>query len=80
MKSTLLILIGLLLFSACKKVERVLLLEIPAAYVGVYDTIYPLSYLPAYPGSNWDYINQNNDTSSRVSGADYVLDSYEVSP
>lgn len=42
----------------------------------VYDTIFPKAYLPAYPGSHWTYLDQNDSTIiSEVSG-DYILDYY----
>jgi hypothetical protein len=40
-------------------------------------TIYPLSYLPVYPGSSWKYINENNDTVVYSTETDYKLHSYK---
>jgi hypothetical protein len=44
-----------------------------------YSTMYPLSYLPVYPGSYWKYINKNGDTVVQTTDAEYKLDSYVYS-
>lgn len=41
-----------------------------------YDTIYPQSYFPVYPGSKWKYLDQNNDTVSCKTDSVYKLDYY----
>jgi hypothetical protein len=38
--------------------------------------VYPLSYLPVYPGSYWKYLDQNGDTTLQTTSDDYVLNSY----
>ena len=43
-----------------------------------YDTIFPLSYLPVYPGSFWKYIDPFNDTIALLTDTAYILDFYEV--
>ncbi len=42
----------------------------------LYDTIFPLSYFPVYPGSFWEYVNYLNDTNRLVTDPAYVLDFY----
>lgn len=37
--------------------------------------LYPLSYLPAYPGSYWKYIDSFGDTTESTVEGDYILDS-----
>lgn len=41
-----------------------------------YDTIFPNSYFPAYPGSYWRYLNANNDTVLIETSSEYELDRY----
>lgn len=45
----------------------------------VYDTVYPLSYFPAYPGSWWKYVDSNNDTTENTTAPGYLPDSYIIS-
>lgn len=42
-----------------------------------YITIYPLPYLPVYPGSNWKYLDQNGDTVIQTTDPEYKLNSYK---
>lgn len=44
-----------------------------------YDTVYPLSYFPAYPGSWWKYVDSNGDTTENTTSSDYLPDSYVIS-
>jgi hypothetical protein len=46
----------------------------------VYDTLFPLSYFPAYPGSYWKYVDINGDTTVSSTDSVYHLDSYQVYP
>ncbi len=58
-------------FMSCKKDVAV-----PAANSSVaFDTLYPNSYLPAYPGSYWKYMDSNGDTSGIYTGT-YIKDCY----
>ncbi len=41
-----------------------------------YTTIYPLPYLPVYPGSFWRYLNKNNDTIIQSTDSEYKLHHY----
>jgi len=41
-----------------------------------YDTIFPLSYFPAYPGSYWEYIDTDSNTSIKKTDPEYILDYY----
>ncbi len=41
-----------------------------------YKTIYPLPYLPVFPGSSWTYINMDGDTVSQTTSSEYQLNSY----
>jgi hypothetical protein len=43
-----------------------------------YDTIYPLSYLPAYPGSYWQYVDDSGNTSMILTDSIYKLDYYMI--
>lgn len=67
-----LILISPIFFSSCKK-DQVLASN---SSVPVYDTLFPLDYFPAFPGSYWKYINSNNDTTISQTSAEYKLDHY----
>lgn len=42
----------------------------------LYDTIFPLDYFPAFPGSYWRYVNSNNDTSLITTEPEYQKDYY----
>ena len=42
-------------------------------------TIYPLPYLPVYPGSKWTYLNQNGDTLIQSTAPEYQLHQYQIS-
>jgi hypothetical protein len=66
--------------SSCRKDD---LLEIPPppeepllcpTFTGPYDTIFPEPYLPIYPGSNWVYVDSNNNyvTTYQATGYDLV--------
>jgi hypothetical protein len=55
----------LLFFISCKKKEQ-----------EVIPTIYPLSYLPVYPGSKWIYLNEAGDTVIQSTSASYELHQY----
>lgn len=41
-----------------------------------YDTIFPLDYFPAFPGSYWKYVDSNNDTTVRKTDSLYKKDYY----
>lgn len=41
-----------------------------------YDTIYPQSYFPVYPGSTWKYLDQNNNIALCKTDSVYKLDHY----
>lgn len=41
-----------------------------------YDTIFPLSYFPVYPGSFWKYIDSNNDTILITTDSTYSKDAF----
>lgn len=43
-----------------------------------HDTIFPLPYFPAYPGSWWKYVDNHFDTTTRSTAPEYKPDSYEV--
>lgn len=43
-----------------------------------YDTIFPLNYFPAYPGSYWKYVDSNNDTTIIKTDTSYQKDSYTI--
>ena len=64
----------LLFFTACKKHN--------STHTGktdlTYDTIKPLSYFPAYPGSYWKYIDSNNDTIVYKTDSIYKKDYYVI--
>lgn|SRR5574344_1313946 len=45
--------------------------------VSEFDTIFPKSYLPVYPGSYWVYGNEDGRIDSVFSADDYVLDYYQ---
>lgn len=66
MKHLYLLFIILILFS-CNKYEE----------VNEYETIYPLPYLPAFPGSYWKYLDENGDTVVINTDPEYKLHSYE---
>lgn len=68
------ILLFLVIFS-CRKPEE----EEPLPEPLVYDTLYPLSYLPAYPGSYWKYTDISGELSAIYTGPDYVKASYQAS-
>ena len=53
---------------SCKKEEQV-----------NYQTIYPLPYLPVYPGSYWIYLDENGDTVISATDKTYILHSYKSS-
>lgn len=55
----------LLVLISCKKEKK----EVPP-------TIYPLSYLPVYPGSHWVYIDEKGDTAAQYSDSEYKLHQY----
>ncbi len=62
------------MFFACEKNQ-----EIPMAKEPSYDTIYPRSYFPVYPGSWWKYkINNAEIITSSVSN-EYQLNFYRIS-
>ena len=44
-----------------------------------YDTVFPQSYLPAFPGSYWKYTDMNGQVSSIGTGPDYIKDAYSES-
>ena len=39
-------------------------------------TIYPLPYLPVYPGSRWRYLNSDGDTITYTTGNEYSENAY----
>jgi hypothetical protein len=41
-----------------------------------YQTIYPQSYLPVYPGSTWQYTDETGDTIIYKTDDNYILNSY----
>src|SRR4030095_5992968 len=53
-------------FSSCKKEED----------DHSYPTIYPLPYLPVYPGSDWTYLDDDGDTIIYKTESNYILHSY----
>jgi len=59
------IVIILLIVSSCKKEDS-----------KNYQTIYPLPYLPVYPGSFWKYISDKGDTVTYTTSDNYILDSF----
>jgi len=75
MKTNILILLAILLMTACRKDDVVIDPSIvnPAT---TYDTIKPKSYLPYFPGSWWKY--QLNDTAEITisTSSTYILHSY----
>ncbi len=62
------------LFFSCKKdkVPPILPPTIPKTI----DTLYPLSYLPVYPGSYWKYVDSNGDSTIDITNPTYELDYY----
>jgi hypothetical protein len=55
-----------IVFFSCKKDQQV-----------DYETIYPLPYLPVYPGSHWTYLDENGDTLVQSTSSEYQLHSYK---
>ena len=41
-----------------------------------FDTIFPLSYLPCFPGSFWKYLDSSNDTTTINTDPSYVKDNW----
>jgi hypothetical protein len=41
-----------------------------------YDTIFPLNYFPVFPGSYWEYVDSNNDTTIIRTDSSYKKDQY----
>lgn len=74
----LLLLFGLL--TACQRDPDVPVAEDQVAdpSVPVIDTAFPKSYFPVYPGSTWEYRNENGQLQSSYTHPGYVLDSYWV--
>lgn len=64
----------LLFFTACKKHNSTQTGKTNLTY----DTIKPLSYFPAYPGSYWKYIDSNNDTIVYKTDSIYKKDNYVI--
>ncbi|MFM7217709.1 MAG: hypothetical protein ACKO1U_06800 [Bacteroidota bacterium] len=64
---------GILLLSSCSKDEHTP--SLPPAVAG-YDTLYPLSYFPCWPGSWWLYVDSNGDSTITRSDTAWHLDSY----
>jgi hypothetical protein len=42
-----------------------------------FDTIYPMTYFPTFPGSYWIYENENGSIDTSFTSNDYILDYYE---
>ncbi len=63
------IVLSLLVFAACKKQKT-------TPNPGAEQTITPLSYFPAYPGSYWKYVDLNGDSTMSSTSAEYEKDSY----
>jgi len=63
-------------FISCGK--DVAVKDTPIKKIKTYDTIFPLSYFPAYPGSYWKYSDSNNDTFVFSTDPVYKLDSYII--
>lgn len=42
------------------------------------DTLFPLNYFPAYPGSYWTYVDSNNDTTTSYTDPTWYQDHYEI--
>lgn len=61
------------LFFSCKK-DKVPPIVVPKTF----DTLYPLSYLPVYPGSYWKYVDSNGDSTIDITNPTYELDCYTV--
>ncbi len=71
----LLLLTGIITINACKKDADVIVTPTPTP-THHFDTLFPLSYFPAYPASFWRYINSANDTVICKTDSSYKLDSY----
>jgi len=50
----------------------------PAAPATTYDTIFPLDYFPAFPGSWWRYLDATGDTVTFSTDPDYRKDAYTI--
>jgi hypothetical protein len=59
------------LFFSCKKDKAP-----PVTIPKTIDTLYPLSYLPVYPGSYWKYVDSNGDSTIDITNPTYELDYY----
>jgi hypothetical protein len=57
------------LFVSCKKDKAP-----PVIIPKTIDTLYPLSYLPVYPGSYWKYVDSNGDSTIDITNPTYELD------
>jgi hypothetical protein len=63
---------------ACKKDESILDNNPTNPNTTTYDTIFPLDYFPAFPGSYWKYVDSNNDTTIIKTDSLYQKDYYTI--
>jgi len=63
---------------ACKKNENIPDNNPTNPKATSYDTIFPLDYFPAFPGSYWKYVDSNNDTTEIKTDSVYQKDYYTI--
>ncbi|MBK9379578.1 MAG: hypothetical protein IPM86_15770 [Saprospiraceae bacterium] len=63
---------------ACKKDESIPDNNPTNPNTASYDTIFPLDYFPAFPGSYWKYVDSNNDTTLIKTDSSYQKDYYTI--